>query len=326
MRKVLRIFSYVLLALLVIALVGPFLVPIPPLEGAVEPASLADPDSRFIEVDGLTLHYKQMGQGEPVMILLHGFGASTYSWREVMEPLSRLGTVIAFDRPAFGLTERPLPGAWSGESPYGPAAQVRLVFGLMDALGVQRAVLIGNSAGGSVSVNAALTQPERVQALVLVDAAIYRGGGSPFWLRPLFQTPQMDRLGPLLARSISSQGMDLLYRSWHDPSRVSPEIVENYRKPLRVQNWDVALWQLTKTSRDLNLETRLGELNLPVLVVTGDDDRVVPTAESLQLARDIPGASLAVFENCGHVPQEECPQAFLEAVEPFIRQVGSSPE
>jgi pimeloyl-ACP methyl ester carboxylesterase len=68
----------------------------------------------------------------------------------------------------------------------------------------------------------------------------------------------------------------------------------------------------------------LEELDLPVLVVTGEDDQVVPTEESVQAAEDIPGAQLAVFPDCGHVPNEECPEAFLDAVEPFLARVGVS--
>jgi hypothetical protein len=86
------------------ALVGPFLVPVPPLRGTVPPEQLADPDSRFavvggIGADGVRLHYKLAGSGAPAMILLHGFAASTFSWREVMAPLAEQGTVVACDRP-----------------------------------------------------------------------------------------------------------------------------------------------------------------------------------------------------------------------------------
>ncbi len=318
MRKVINGLLIFLAVLLVLLLVGPFLVPISPLEGAQTVESLADPDSRFIEINDMNVHYKQAGQGEPVLILLHGFGASTFSWREVMQPLGEFGTVVAFDRPAFGLTERPLPGDWTGRSPYSPEAQVDLLFGLMDALGIQEAVLVGNSAGGTVALNAALFNPSRVRGLVLVDAAVYGTGGSPAWIRPLLQTPQMDRIGPLFVRSISTDGIDLLTSAWHEPERITPQVIEGYRKPLQAENWDVGLWQMTKASRASNLAGRLEELELPVLVVTGDDDRIVPTDESIRLAAEIPGAELVVFENCGHVPQEECPEAFLRAVEPFL--------
>jgi pimeloyl-ACP methyl ester carboxylesterase len=321
--RALKIAGLILVGLLLILAVVPFLIPIPPLEDTVSVEALADPDSQFVEVNGLNVHYKRYGQGEPYIILLHGFGASTFSWREVTQPLAQAGTVIAFDRPAFGLTERPLPEEWQdGANPYAAVAQVDLLLGLMDTLGVERAILVGNSAGGTVSMNAALRQPERVRALVLVDPAVYVGGGGPSWIRPLFALPQMDRIGPLFVRSISDSGMDVLSSAWHDTSLVTDEVIEGYRKPLRAENWDVALWYMTKGSRASALAERLDEFTMPVLVVTGDDDRIVPTDDSIRLAGELPGAELVVFPRCGHVPHEECPQAFLDAVLPFIQQHG----
>lgn len=320
--KPLRVIGLFLLIVLLVIAVGPLVIPIPPLPDPVPVTVLMDDDSRFIEINGIDVHYKQSGSGEPVMILLHGFGASTFSWREVLQPLANAGTVIAFDRPAFGLTERPMPGEWEGESPYSLNSQIQLLIGLMDQLGVEKAVLIGNSAGGTVAVAAALAHPERVSALVLVDAAIYAGGGAPAWIRPLLRTPQFDRLGPWFARSIAGeQGDAFLRAAWHDPSKITDAIIEGYRKPLQVANWDRALWELTKASGESRLAERLDQLILPVLVVTGDDDRIVPTAESLRLANEIPGAKLSVFPNCGHVPQEECPEPFLKSVLDFLTEI-----
>lgn len=311
--------------LLVLLLVGPFLVPVPPLEGTVPPEELADPDSRFVEVNGITVHYKMAGSGRPAFLLLHGFAASTFSWREVMGPMAEWGTVVAFDRPGFGLTERPMPGEWTGRSPYSPEAQADLTVALMDALGIERAVLVGNSAGGTIALLTALTYPERVEALVLVDAAIYVGGGVPGWVRPLLNTPQMRHLGPLFARSIRDWGEDFGRSAWHDPSKLTPEIWEGYTRPLRAENWDRALWEVTRASHPLGLEKRLGEVRVPVLVITGDDDRIVPTEQSIRLAGEIPGAQLVVIPECGHVPQEECPGPFLEAVEAFLQNTYLKP-
>ena len=302
--------------LLVVLLVGPFLVPVPPLEGTVPPEQLADPDSRFIGVNGITVHYKMAGSGRPALVLLHGFAASTFSWREVIGPLAEVGTVVAFDRPGFGLTERPL--RWTGRSPYSPEAQADLTVGLMDALGIGRAVLVGNSAGGTVALLTTLTWPERVEALVLVDPAVYVGGGTPGWLRPLLNTPQMRHLGPLLARRIQDWGMDFGRSAWHNPAKLAPEIWEGYTRPLRAENWDRALWEVTRASHPLGLEKRLGEVQVPVLVITGDDDRIVPTRQGVRLAGEIPGARLVVIPECGHVPQEECSGPFLEAVGAFL--------
>jgi pimeloyl-ACP methyl ester carboxylesterase len=313
--------AILLVVVILILIIGPFLIPVPPLENTVSATELAGPNSQFVEVNGLRVHYERMGQGEPAIVLLHGFGASTFSWREVMDPLSAYGTVIAFDRPAFGLTERAMP-PFDGLNPYTPQFQVELVFGLLDELGFEQAVLVGNSAGGTIAGNAALARPERVTGLILVDAAVYNGGGSPAWVRPLLSTPQMDHLGPLIARSLAGERGDAFLRSaWHDPDRITDEIQQGYRLPLQVENWDRALWELTKASRPTGLSARLAELTMPVLVVTGDDDRIVPTADSIRLASEIPGASLVVFENCGHVPQEECPEAFMNAAGSFLADV-----
>lgn len=304
--------------------VGPFLVPIPPLEGTVPPEALADPDSRFVEIAGLQVHYRETGQGEPAVLLLHGFGASTFSWREVMEPLGRGYHVVAFDRPGFGLTARPLPGEWTGRSPYSTEAQVDLTVALMDALGVERAVLVGNSAGGTIALLVALAYPARVRGLVLVDAAIYTRGGAPAWLRPILAMPQMRRLGPLLLRAFPKQGEDLIRLAWHDPSKVTPEVLEGYRKPLQAAYWDRALYELTVATAVPDLAPRLPEVRVPTLVVTGDDDRIVPTEESLRLAAELPNARLVVIPACGHLPQEECPGPFLKAVKAFLEGLGGA--
>jgi len=322
-----RITLIVIGVLLFVVLVGPFLIPVPPLEDTVPPEQLADPDSRFIEVNGLRVHYKTMGEGEPVLVLLHGFAASLFSWREVMGPLSQIGTVIAFDRPAFGLTGRPMPGARmyssaTGQNPYTSAAQVELTVGLLDALGVQRAILVGNSAGGTTAMLTALAHPERVQGLVLVDAAIYVSGGTPGLLRPLLNTPQMRRVGPLLVRRISTWGEDFGRMAWHDPSKITPEVWEGYLRPLRAENWDRALWEFTRDSRAPNLAARLSEVQVDCLVITGDDDRIVPTAQSVRLSQELPRATLVVIPACGHVPQEECPAPFLQAVTDFVETLG----
>lgn len=321
MKRLLRILLVIVAVLIVAALVIPFLIPVMPLESTLPPAELAESDSLFVEVDGLQVHYKEAGAGEPALLLLHGFAASTFSWREVMDPLAGDGRrVVAFDRPAFGLTERPLPGAWQGDNPYSPEAQADLTVGLMDATGIERAVLVGNSAGGTTAVLTALRHPERVEKLVLVDAAIY-GGGSPLprWLSPLLQTPQMRRLGPLFVRSIQSWGQEFGRSAWHDPSKFTPEVWEGYTRPLRAEHWDRALWELTAASHALGLERRLGEIDVPVLVISGDDDRIVPPEQSVRLAGELPDAELVVIPDCGHVPQEECPAAFLEAVRAFLQ-------
>ena len=103
----------------------------------------------------------------------------------------------------------------------------------------------------------------------------------------------MRRLGPLVARSLLSRSEALIQQAWHDPTQITSETLEEYRRFTQIADWDKALWEFTLASRDLNLEERLDELNLPVLVITGDDDRIVPTEESVRLSEELPAAELA---------------------------------
>jgi pimeloyl-ACP methyl ester carboxylesterase len=316
----------VLVAMLVALIVVPLVWPVPPLEGTVAAETLADPDSRFTEVDGLTVHYKAWGLPQEAaatvptaFVLLHGFGASTFSWREVAEPLATRMPVVAFDRPAFGLTERPL--AWSGADPYAPETQAALTVALLDELGIERAVLVGHSAGGTIAALVAARYPERVAAIVLEDPAIF-AGGPPRFLTPIFRTPQLRRIGPLIARNLGgSAGDDFIRNAWHDPSKITPAIYEGYRTPLRAEDWDTALWLLTVAERPADVPSVVSEIAAPTLFLTGDDDRIVPPEDTSRAATLVRGATLVTVEACGHIPHEEQPQAFLDAVEAFVDDV-----
>jgi pimeloyl-ACP methyl ester carboxylesterase len=322
MKKGWKITLFVLGLLLLLLLIGPFLVPIPPLNNSQPPQALAEPDSQFVEINDINVHYKQLGTGEPVFILLHGFGASTFSWREVIAPLSSYGTVIAYDRPAFGLTERPLE--WEDDNPYTLESNVELLLGLMNTMQIEEAILIGNSAGGTVATAFALAHPERVTALVEVDAAIYQTSPDSKLFQWFINTPQMDRIGPLLARYIfQNRGENFLELAWYDPSAIAndPEILAGYQKPYQSDNWDKALWKFTQASGGINLAEQLDQIHAPSLIISGADDQIVPLESSIQLANDIAGSELAILQNCGHLPHEECPDAFLQAIDGFINNL-----
>jgi pimeloyl-ACP methyl ester carboxylesterase len=312
-----------LVILLAAVLVLPLVIPLPPLQGVLTPAELAGTDSRFVTLQGLSIHYKPFGQGTPNLVLLHGFLANTFTWHKVIQPLAEGARVVAFDRPGFGLSARPLE--WEGADPYAPETQADLVISLMDHLGMGKAILVGHSAGGTMAALTALRYPERIEALVLVAPAIYTDGGAPGWAKPLLGSPQMRRLGPLLLRSFFEsqvQSNRLIQRAWHDPSLVTPEILAGYLTTFQVQDWDRSLWAFTLSSQDLELENRLDVLTLPVLVITGEDDRVVPTGESIRLTEELPDARLVVIPDCGHVPMEECPQSFLESITGFLIELS----
>jgi pimeloyl-ACP methyl ester carboxylesterase len=339
-----KVSLWILALLAALVLVGPLLVPVAPLPGLRPAREVAWPGSAWVEVGGLQVHVEAVADGAPLLaeagaellavdeaperafLLLHGFGANTRSWGTTLPWLSEGGLAVAFDRPAFGLTDRPLGGWARDANPYGPAAQVATAIGVLDELGVERAVLVGHSAGGAIALQTALQHPDRVAGLVLVGAAVYAGGGAPAWSRPLLRTPQLERIGPLLMRQLGGRpGDDFLRNSWADPSRLDDATVEAYRRALAVQGWDRALWELVKASEAPDLVPHLGSIRVPVLVVTGAQDQIVPAAQSRDLARDLSavpgGATFVALEGCGHLPHEECPAAFREAVEAWLAAV-----
>lgn len=332
------------LALLTLLFVGlaatvPLLLPIPALTGSQSAASIAaeDPDAgRFVDIEGLSIYVEERAPAavteaqatarqRPPLLLLHGFLTSTQTWRQLLVPLGRGGRVVAFDRPAFGLSARPLPAAGDddfaeGDDPYSPEAQVAQTLALVDTLGIDRPILVGSSSGGALALRVALTRPERVQALVLIAPAL-ASGGAPRWLRALLDTPQLRRIGPLLTRGVRDRVDEFIADAWHDPSLVDRTLRDGYSRGLRVDDWDHSLWRHTLAYRSADdLLPRLAELELPVLVITGDDDRVVDPAASERLlsALSRADAELVTIGECGHLPQEECPAQTLAAIEGFV--------
>ncbi|MBK8781245.1 MAG: alpha/beta hydrolase [Anaerolineales bacterium] len=300
--------------------VGPFLVPVPELDGLVPAEQFIEADSQFVEVDGVNVHYKEAGAGEKTFILLHGFGGSTYSWREVMADFAQLGHVIAYDRPAFGLTGRPMPEDWV-ENPYGMKANVELLRGLLDEFGIEKAVLVGNSAGGGVSVAFALEYPERVETLILVDPGVGGGRGPQFpaWALPLMWTPQMRHLGPLMMRDYQETLPNTIEREWYDKTKLTDVIRQEYLKLLKIEKWDRAFYELTFAPAYPELRPVLPQLTVPVFIIAGQEDRLIRAFYFEAISTEIPNAQLMLIPQCGHVPQEECPTQFMEAVTNYLK-------
>jgi len=299
-------------------LVAPLVWPIPPLEGTRPAREVAGPAASYIEVPDVSLHARFLSPGtetgDPVgVVFLHGFGSNVESFLEMQRALASEHPTVAYDRPAFGLTERVL--RWDGENPYAPSTQVAHAVVAMDAAGIERAILVGHSAGGPIVMEAALAYPDRIAGLVLIGPAVYRGGGAPEWSRFLLSTPQLERIGPLLMRQLGGEpGESFLRSAYADPDRLDPAILAAYRQATEVDDWDRALWELVKASEEPTVAARLNELRLPILVITGDSDVIVPTEESVRLAGELPNARLLQLEDCGHVPQEECVTPLLEGL------------
>ena len=312
----------VLASILSLLLVGPFLIPVNS-SGTltnVEAATAQFGDkSKFIEVVGHDVHYLTAGDpsSDKLILLLHGFGANVSTWDLVLDELGAAGFVVAYDRAAFGFTER--PETWSGTNPYSSAGQLEVIQALVDEFGAgKEVVILGHSAGGNLAAAFAAANPESVDELILLAPAVYSTGGGPSWLNWIYDIPQLNHVGPALVSSIATSGLDLLQESYYDKSLVTEELTAKYTAPLKIVGWEKAFWNYNKAPRTTNVDKQLALLTVPTLVITGDTDEVVATADSIRLAGELPNAQLVVIENCGHLPNEEKSQEFLTAVAGFL--------
>ncbi|XP_022764893.1 uncharacterized protein LOC111310058 isoform X2 [Durio zibethinus] len=394
----------------------------------LDPKLLADPDSCFCEFQGVEIHHKLYDPGShssdksllthsqdvqdqtqtPLlklglpMILLHGFGASVFSWNRVMKRLAHLTCfkVLAFDRPAFGLTSRLNSfGTQISDAkpvnPYSMAFSVLATLYFIDFLAAEKAILVGHSAGSLVAVDAYFEAPERIAALILIAPAILaprairepkivegnRSEGnnqtngdrsvSNNIRKPLFKLFEVlskftkyiteavmrmikgmavmlnslykkalssflqSALPVMLARLLIDKfGIAAVRTAWYDSKQVTEHILDGYTKPLRAKGWDRALVEFTaamlingKSEMKPPLAKRLHEISCPVLIVTGDTDRIVPSWNAERLSLAIPQSKLEVIKNCGHLPHEEKVEEFVRVVEKFLqRAFGGSKE
>jgi hypothetical protein len=304
-------------------LVVPMVIPFES-SGTLTNVQAAGEGAEFAVVDGLQVHiateeYSGVSKGKvPLFILLHGFGASTHSWRFVMKNLSSQGDVLAYDRPGFGYTERPT--AWSGANPYGFAGNFELISALIAKYGKGREIiLVGHSAGGQLAAEYARVNPTKVQRLILVDPAVYTTGTGTSWISALRVIPQIDRLGPFLVRGVASSGKDLLERSSYDKTQLTAEVAEGYFKPLQIKGWERAFWEFSTAPRDNKLVENLTDISQPTLLITGKYDVVVPTRDTVKLSKVINNNKLIVVDKSGHLPQEEQPKVFSDAVIKWVK-------
>ena len=308
------------------ALVVPLVIPVDS-SGSKTYLEAAGESANFVELEGLDVYVENTKYSgdcncqAPLLLLLHGFGASSFSWRDVSAPLSKFGEVVSYDRPAFGFTERPTQ--WTSTNPYSLSGQMQLLDGLIAKFGQGRQIiLVGHSAGGQVAAEFARLNPDKVSSLILVDPAILTTGGIPAWLTWMLDIPQIDRVGPLLVGQIASSGDAVIRQSWFDESRITQKIFDGYHAPLQIKGWERAFWEFVKAPKATSLSENLDQVTQDTLVISGDSDTIVPTAEALKLAGLLPSAELEVIANTGHLPQEESPAAFIEAIQKHAKFLG----
>jgi pimeloyl-ACP methyl ester carboxylesterase len=289
-------------------------------KGQLSERELAKEFSKFITINNVDVHYEfAKGKVGYLVVLLHGFGASTFSYRHLLKQFSKYGDVIAYDRPCFGLTVR--PKSWTGENPYSFPAQVKLLDGIVEQFGTGRQIiLVGHSAGAGIAAEWALTNQERVAGLILEEPAILARPPMPNALGKLLKSRLFDRLGPRLVAGFQKTGLSILYKSWFDKSGITEEVLENYQIPLKVYGWEAAFWEFSRSGVDSIIQDHLAEIKVPTLVFAADQDEIILPKYSIEVANQIPTAKLVKVSECGHIPHEEKPEEFMQAVQELLSQ------
>jgi pimeloyl-ACP methyl ester carboxylesterase len=262
-------------------------------------------------------------------VFLHGFASSLFSWRHVVRELGDRYRMIAFDRPGQGLSGRPLAEEWEGESPYTSVSLARQTIALMDALGVDRAVLVGHSQGSTVSVLVDELFPERVSGLVLVNTPTASPRFRPVpqaILRSLSASRHVRWYAPLIPRPFFGRNARaVMGLAYHDPNRLSDETIELELRATRVKDWDRSLVESVPIQAGLRVLASLSSVTAPTLVVAARNDRTVPYRHQVRAARLIPCARLVTFEATGHVTPEERPGALAEVIGDFVDELHPAP-
>jgi pimeloyl-ACP methyl ester carboxylesterase len=269
--------------------------------------------SRFVDVDGVRVHYQEAGDANaPALVLIHGFASSTLVWSKVFLRLAAAGfRVIAIDMLGFGYSGKPRNGE------YTIAGQASLLVGLLDRLKIKRATLVGSSYGGAVAATCALDYPQRVDKLVLIGTVSNNRPLNYKLMRVFSSRVFGDVVSPLLigSRSLLRRRMKRVYdrHEW----MLDERRVEARHLPLRASGTQRAIirtvrcWDAERISRDAHL------IKQPTLLLWGEYDIEIPLADGEQLHDQIPGSRLIVFLNCGHIPHEEYPEEFTNVVADF---------
>lgn len=307
MKKWLRRLLLGLIVLLVIGMLIPFIIPIN--ETGIDPKMLVnDPDGAFITLQNVDIYYEDKGDSDaPVVILVHGLFGSTETWRYNADAIVDAGyRVITFDRPGFGLSDKP------DSFNYSVSNQADLTAQLMNALEIERAVMVGHSAGGNVMAHFAIRHPQRVEKLILVDAAVLTGG-PPAFVGGFLRFPPIWRWGRIGVQSIfTRQQLENSLASFYvDASFLTEADYDAYWRAFQTPNWDIGLLGLTRDSAGNVLSREaITTIQADTVLIWGDKDTVTPVADGETLASLIPDSQLIFIPNTGHQPFEETPDEF----------------
>jgi pimeloyl-ACP methyl ester carboxylesterase len=290
------------------------------------PLTIPLPQHQWFDVNRLRIHYLRAGtQGRPVL-LLHGGGldAAGLSFQKTIPALAKRHRVFAPDLPGFGQSD-PMPVTWRVEE------CVEFVGRLLDALGLERASLVGVSMGGAFALGFTLRAPERVERLVLVDSAGI-GDAIPGGLLSYFriQMPLLDELSWTLLTASRTLARRNLGAAFVDREQgLSEEVLDKYFRLARRAGAGTAFRQLQRSEYQwsgmrTNYLDRLSEIKVPTLLIHGMEDRIVPVRWAERAHRLIKNSTIELIPDCGHLPPLEKPDLFNRIIRRFLLRPSAS--
>jgi pimeloyl-ACP methyl ester carboxylesterase len=276
---------------------------------SLEAKYLAQPGD-LIEVAGVRLHVRDSGPKDaPAIVLLHGFGASLHTWEPWAKTLQSNHRVIRFDLPGSGLS-RPDP-----TGVYTDARSMELLLALMDQRGVARASVIGHSIGGRLAWTLAATHPERVDRLVLIAPDGFASPGFEYGKPP--EVPPTVKLmrwvlpKPLLKMSLAP--------AYAQANALSDDLTTRYHALMLAPGGREALIARMQQTVLVDPRPLLARITAPTLLVWGEQDAMIPVANSDDYLKAIPNVKRVTFPGVGHLPHEEAPEQSIGAVADFLK-------
>lgn len=270
------------------------------------------------DAGAVRLAYRDHGKGKPV-VLLHGFGASSYTWRHIEPGLVKEGfRVLTVDLKGFGLSDKPL------DEKYSIFHQAELIGAFIRQLQLKDTTIIGHSLGGGVALVLALDKStditSRISRLVLIDSIAY-AQNIPIAFS-ILRTPVLGQIGSRLV-PLEVQTRVALKLAYFDDSKFSSEDVKEYADALRDKGSRHALIQTARQILPENLpelSSRFRTIQIPTLIVWCDHDKVIKPNIGLRLHNNLPNSTFRVIRDCGHLPQEEKPQETYRALQHFLKK------
>lgn len=266
---------------------------------------------RYLEIEGLRICYLEAGPAEATqtIVFVHGWSGNAQNWWDQFEHFQRDYRVVVFDMPGHGKSER------GDHVDYSVQQQVDVLAGVFEALAIERAHVIGNSAGGAVAARFALQHGERVDKLVLADSTGTRHLGPVGPILPVMSGRMLQ-----LAKMTTGEH----YPGLDDKSRARQEFVASFRGTVEEKPYLDMLGALLEQTY-VRIDHRLDEIAAPTLVVWGHDDPVVPRRASKVFARELPDAQTYLIPLGGHTPMMQSPDEFNCVVEAFLDDRALAP-